>query len=478
MNVSRELNHYRLESLIGSSKYADVYQATDTIRKRSVTLKLLKTEFLAGVRDVARFLQQAQRASDLVHPHLAWMWETGEAGGRYYLVERYVNGPSLAQVLAEAGPLPWEQALQIFRQIAQGLDFAHAKGWVHADIQPGNILLSPDLGAVLAEFGLTRALQAGKRKPVGDARYRAPELWQGQAGSPATDQYALACVVFQALTAQPLFDAPTNAALEALHSGGLDLAARAADTLPVQTVAVLQKALAQQAEERYPNAAALVEALAQIPASERPAILPSRQPGTLPAWRQTSRPLPNPAEEAARLAALEQARQEIEEQLRREAEARSQAIESAALEPGAEPPRPERSRRKPSRKASASSFWRRWPIIAGALLILVLVLGGLFLDSSLSRQEVFPATVTPTPVPPTATFTPTWTQLPTATHTPTFTATATATVTRTATSTATFTPTITLTPTITQTSTRTATLTRTPKQPSDDSVSGESPARP
>ncbi len=469
MNVSRDLDHFHLESLLGSGRHADVYQASDTVRKRTVALKLLKADFLASVRDASRFLRQAQTAADLVHPHIAWIWETGESEGRFYLVERYVNGPALAQVLAESGPLPWEQIVQIFKQAAQGLDFAHAKGWVHGDVQPGNILLSPDLGAVLTDFGLARALQAGKKKPIGAPQYRAPELWQGEAASPASDQYALACTLFEALVAQPLFEADSTQELQAQHCAELDLSQIAPGSIPAQALPILQKALSQQASERYPSVAAFTEALEQVPA---PA---ASQAPQQTAWRQASKPIPDPAEEAARLAALEKVRREIEEQLQREAEARARQEEEARAQ-GTD--QGQSRARRARRKSAHPLSWPRWTFLAGILLILALALGGLLMDTSLSREGIFPATSTATPLPPTASLTPTATASSTATATATATPTASATASQTPTPTHTLTPTITATATITLTPTHTPTRTRTPKDRSTDFSGPERPFLP
>ena len=111
----RALGHYRIERRLGSGRYTLVYQALDTVRRHTVALKVLAAEaFPLGIA-VPSFLERAGGASELVHPHIAWIWETGEADQTAYLAERFVNGPSLAAVLAESGWLSWMDALNIVR---------------------------------------------------------------------------------------------------------------------------------------------------------------------------------------------------------------------------------------------------------------------------------------------------------------------------------------------------------------------------
>ena len=160
------LGQYHIEIQLGSGEYTDTYHATDTVRRRPVALKILRPNLPVPA---AWLLRDAALASDLVHPHLAWVWETAQIEGTAYIAERYVNGAPLAKMLAEAGALNWQDAFQVFRQIAQGLDFAHARNWVHGEINPKNILFSSEASAVLTDFGLASALRKN-----GAARRQSP----------------------------------------------------------------------------------------------------------------------------------------------------------------------------------------------------------------------------------------------------------------------------------------------------------------
>ena len=192
------------------------------VRRRPVALKLLHPGLLENEQAYRDFLSQAGQAAELVHPHIAWVWESGEIDGHFFLVERFVNGPSLASKLSESGVLPWEQARQMVDQIAQALEFAFSKGWVHGRVTPHNILLGLDQTAVLSDYGLQRALRVSKISAMlqistYDAQYLAPEVLQGKPVSPAADQYALACTLLEMLAGKNPFAADSLAEIEQKH---------------------------------------------------------------------------------------------------------------------------------------------------------------------------------------------------------------------------------------------------------------------
>ena len=233
MNIPHQLGYFRIEAYLGSGRYTDVFRAVDPVRRRTLALKLLKVDRLADAIEPSTLLTEARRAADLVHPHIAWVWEAGELEGRFFLAERFINGPSAAQMIRKSGPLPVDQAISAIYQTALALDFAHAKGWVHGDVKPANILISSDHGAALTDIGLSFALWTtttpseydlaeGKALP-GTPEYQAPEVWRGKLPDAASDQYSLACTLVEMLTGQSLFFAPTLAEIRANHLSPPDL---------------------------------------------------------------------------------------------------------------------------------------------------------------------------------------------------------------------------------------------------------------
>jgi serine/threonine protein kinase len=479
MSELHDLAHYRIEAHLGEGRYSHTYRAVDTVRRRVVALKVLKPDELPGPAPLARLLERARYASELVHPHIAWIWETGETDGLYYLVERYVNGHSLSRVLDESGPLAWEGTLHIIQQIAQALDFAHTKDCIHGDVSSHNVLLSPDLGAVLTDFGLMFGLQAADRffpdgSPASAAPYAPPEIWEQGAMQAASDQYALACVTAEALSSQLLFDAPTTLEIMSLHLAPLQLP----PVWPVQTPPglnkVLERALTAQPALRFPSSGDFAHALEKLDfeSSEDP-----EQHARLEAeardWRESQEQIRKRAEDVARLAALEQARLEIQEQVRRAQETLS-IQENAPSGPGPAAPQgppPERASPllRPRRNERRPGWRQRWPLLAG-LGILVLALAGLWWRGKLPASLIFLPTSTPTPA-PTRPFTPTNTASPYPTPTLTWTPSPTPTPTVSATPTPSHTPTWTFTPSPTATETPTPTLTSTntrrPRQEND-----------
>lgn len=458
MAILQQLSQYRLETQMGSDRYGETYRAVDTVRRRMVALRLLRVEEVGDAAAVDRFLQQAQRAADLVHPRLAWIWEAGETEGQHYLVERYVNGPTLAQRLEASGPLGWDEAQTAIAQIAQGLDFAHGRGFDLGVVRPQNIFLSPELGAILG--GLALALGLPSSRAIEDreeALYAAPELWQRRPRSPASDQYALACVLAEMLSGQALFDAPSLDEIQARHLEELQLPHSFPAGTPWQIEMALERALSKQPGERYANAAEFAEAPAKLAQRglgdehER-----ERRAALAQARRLAEEQAHRLAEEAARLAALEQARRELEEQVRHPAQLPAPPDTPVLpVQPVVEPPGPDipagplpQAEATLSRPAAAKRRnWFTWGIGA----VLILALAGLWLSGRLTGTGSLAASATPTQtLAASATLRPTSSPFPTASPTRTATVTASATPTRTPTATRTSTPTLSATATQTQ----------------------------
>ncbi|MGC1379331.1 MAG: bifunctional serine/threonine-protein kinase/formylglycine-generating enzyme family protein [Anaerolineales bacterium] len=267
MPAPTQLGRYQIETPLGSGAFADVYRASDQMLKRTVALKVLKPALVADGEAFGRFVQEAQVAANLFHPHIATVLDMGEAEGRYFIAMRYVDGPSLDKVLAADGPLPWAQALEIASQIGQALDFAHQKGLVHRDVKPQNIIISASEGAVLTDFGLVRAIATSglthTGSMLGTPAYMAPEIWEGEEAAPATDQYALACVLVEMLTGKVLFDGKTPPAVMAKHFKPLALPTTWPQGVPVGIGETLGKALAKTPAERFAKNAAFIAALHQ-----------------------------------------------------------------------------------------------------------------------------------------------------------------------------------------------------------------------
>jgi len=191
----------------------------------------------------------------------------GSAGDRYFIAMRYILGRSLDKALREDGPLPWAEVLRLAEQIGGALAFAHERGFLHRDVKPANIIRTPEGAYVLTDFGLTRAMMAtGLTSHTGAAlgtpAYIPPEIWLGEKATPATDEYALACVLVEALTGDVLFAGDTPPAVMTRHVlKGAELPEAWAEGVPEDAGVIFARALSKAPGERYGGPGALVQTL-------------------------------------------------------------------------------------------------------------------------------------------------------------------------------------------------------------------------
>jgi serine/threonine protein kinase len=206
--VGRRLGPYRIEARLGQGGMGVVYRASDD-DGRTVALKVLRDELVADDAYRRRLAREARAAAAVDHPNLAPVLAVGEAGGRLYLVVRYVDGRSLAERLAAGGPLPVGELVRLTGQVGGGLDALHRRGIVHRDVKPGNILLAADGTAVLGDFGLAKhhawTVLTRPGQVLGTLDYLAPEVIRGEPAGPLSDLYALGCVLFECLAGAPPF---------------------------------------------------------------------------------------------------------------------------------------------------------------------------------------------------------------------------------------------------------------------------------
>ena len=247
---------------------ATVYLAEDLKHHRKVAIKVLKPD-LAAALGPERFLREIEIAAGLSHPHILPLHDSGEAGGLLYYVMPFVEGESLRDRLNREQQLPLEDALQITREVADALTYAHSHDVAHRDIKPENILLQAR-HAVVSDFGIARAITAAAGGnltatgvAIGTPAYMSPEQASGQSQIDGrTDIYALGCMLYEMLAGDPPFLASTPQAVLARQS--LDLAPRlrtVRQTVPRSVEQAITKALAKVAADRFATAAQFAEAL-------------------------------------------------------------------------------------------------------------------------------------------------------------------------------------------------------------------------
>jgi serine/threonine-protein kinase len=257
---------YLLGRELGRGGMATVYLAHDLKHDRPLALKVLHAE-LAATLGTERFLREVRVTARLQHPHILPVHDSGAAAGRLWYTMPFIEGESLRARLTREGPFPLEVALRIGRDVAEALDYAHRQGIVHRDIKPENILLA-DGQAVVADFGIARAVEAAGGQQlthegfvVGTPAYMSPEQAGGGSVDGRSDVYALACVVYEMLSGQPLFAGTTPyAVIFQRFKSNIQLPALK-PSIPTAVQLAIEKALSLEPGDRYPSAAAFAEAL-------------------------------------------------------------------------------------------------------------------------------------------------------------------------------------------------------------------------
>ncbi|TML34880.1 MAG: serine/threonine protein kinase [Actinobacteria bacterium] len=199
---------YRLEEPLGEGAVGLVFAARDADGRR-VALKLLRSELAEDQVMVARFEREARLAHDLGTPHVVPILELGRSEGIEFLAMPYYAGGSLALRLRLLGPLGVDETVDLAAQLGRGLDALHARGVLHRDVKPSNVLLDGEGTAALADFGLARGPDStrltAEGQLLGTPHYLAPELIEGREASRASDVYALGCVLYECLAGEPPF---------------------------------------------------------------------------------------------------------------------------------------------------------------------------------------------------------------------------------------------------------------------------------
>ena len=207
-------DRYQLAEPIAAGGVGQVWRASDLLLDREVAVKLLRPEYADHLDTLERFRAEAKHAGSLTHPCVARVYDYGNAGPASppYLVMEYVNGPSLADMLA-VDPVHPVLALDVAAQAAAGLDAAHSIGLVHRDVKPGNILIGADGLVKITDFGIAHAAGSapitGPGLVMGTTQYMAPERIAGGQATPASDLYALGILIYECLTGLPPYDGGT-----------------------------------------------------------------------------------------------------------------------------------------------------------------------------------------------------------------------------------------------------------------------------
>ncbi|HET6578117.1 MAG TPA: serine/threonine-protein kinase [Gemmatimonadales bacterium] len=259
---------YRVDRRLGRGGMATVFMAESIADDRLVAVKVLRPE-VARFLGPDRFRREVEFLRRLHHPGIVPVLESGEAGALLYLVMPYVAGENLRMRLQREGQLPLRVVLEVARDVAAALDYAHGRNVLHRDIKPENVLLD-ESRSLVCDFGLARAIDRAALEPlsssglvIGTPAYMSPEQAMAQESlGPACDIYALGCVLYEMLTGEPPFTGPTAQAVIARHLSQPPrsiLAVR--PDLPARVEAAVFAALAKTPGERPGSGARMIERL-------------------------------------------------------------------------------------------------------------------------------------------------------------------------------------------------------------------------
>ena len=271
---------YLLEERIARGGMAAVWRAHDEKLARTVAIKVLHRHLAESDDFRERFRREAISAAKLSHPGIVGVYDTGADGPWVYLVMEYVEGSTLADVMDEAGPLEPGQVARIGAQVATALATAAAFGLVHRDVKPGNILIDTDGQAKVTDFGIAKAdAESDLTRTgtvLGTAAYLAPEQIRGRELDHRADQYALGCMLYEALTGRKPFSGETSmeTAVMRLRSDPLDIRSLRAG-VPKGLATTVMRALQRDPADRWPDNRAFAEALSAYATSEE---LPQLEP--------------------------------------------------------------------------------------------------------------------------------------------------------------------------------------------------------
>src|SRR6266568_2205805 len=269
---------YEIREHIATGGMASVYKTWDHHVGRIVAIKVLRSLDKNDSRAVERFRREARAAAALAHPNAVTIYDFVEEQGQYFLVMEYIHGPTLKELIRQRGPLYARETLEIAAQVCSVLQVAHARGFIHRDIKPQNIMLVEDsessstisngIWVKLTDFGIVRvAEEAGLTNSgivLGTADYLSPEQARGDPLTASSDLYSLGVVMFEMLTGRPPFVGPTAVSIAMQHASANPPPLRQFNPhVPPAVEQVVNRALQKEPEDRFTSAAEMQQVLRQ-----------------------------------------------------------------------------------------------------------------------------------------------------------------------------------------------------------------------
>ena len=258
---------YSIVKPIGQGGMAYVYLATDQQTGGSVAVKVMKSDLIHDQEFIKRFDTEAKAASSLDHPNIVKVLGFGQDGDLRYIVQEFVEGATLKDLIQQRGALDWTQAVPLAIQIGLALEHAHKRGVVHRDIKPHNILITKDLVAKVTDFGIARAVNANtitltSGMTFGSVHYFSPEQARGSIVSEKSDLYSLGILIFEMVTGEVPFDGETSVAIAIKHlQEAPPMPSSINRSIPHGLDSIILKCIQKSPDSRYKDVRELVDEL-------------------------------------------------------------------------------------------------------------------------------------------------------------------------------------------------------------------------
>ena len=259
-------NKYRIVKLIGSGGMANVYLGIDMNTGVNVAIKILKPEFSSDEEFIRRFDAEAKSVASLNHANIVKVFGVGHEGNFRYIVQEYIEGITVKDLINQNGHLDWRNAVPIVIQIGLALDYAHQNGIVHRDIKPQNILISRDRVAKITDFGIARAASSTTITmtgvQMGSVHYFSPEQARGGNVGPQSDIYSMGVTLFEMVTGRLPFDGDSNVAIAVKHLQETPpVPSSLMQGIPKGLDSIITKCMQKSPERRYQTMRQLVSEL-------------------------------------------------------------------------------------------------------------------------------------------------------------------------------------------------------------------------
>jgi serine/threonine protein kinase len=267
--IGLKLGQYEIVSKIGQGGMAQVYKAYQPSIDRYVAVKILAESMAKDAHFLERFILEARAVAALEHPHILPVYDFGTQDGLNYMVMRYVDGGTVADLMSTQKTMTYTDITRIIGDLANALDYAHSKGIVHRDIKPGNMLIDQHGEVLLADFGLARIIENSPKSRltqagtvVGTASYMAPEQAADEPLDGRSDIYSLGVVLFEMLTGRPPFDGETLVAIALKHVNEPTPSLRAINPdIPLEFEQVVFTSMEKWPDDRFQTGMEMAQAL-------------------------------------------------------------------------------------------------------------------------------------------------------------------------------------------------------------------------